>query len=66
MPRKDSSFNNREKKKNSKRNRGKNIYSSKHIRMQAALMNNNTIPTSENTSTQDNKKNKKNKSRKNK
>ena len=39
MPRKDSSFNNREKKKNSKKNKGKNIYSSKHVRMQAAIMN---------------------------
>ena len=65
MPRKDSSINNREKKKNSKRNGSKNIYSSKHVRMQAALMNNNQISTPENNSIQDNKKSK-NKSRRNK
>jgi len=43
MPRKDSSFNNREKKKNSKKNKGKNIYSSKHVRIQAAIMNKNIL-----------------------
>lgn len=43
MPRKDNSIHQRQRKKDNKRGGGKNIYSSKHIRMQEALMQKNGV-----------------------